>query len=45
MWRPGIPWMRMRFAEKRANQLTNDAGDAVTRTPEYKVCAVWIQQI
>ncbi len=32
----------MHFAEERANLLTNDAGDAVTGTPEYKVCAVRI---
>ena len=34
--------MPMHFAEARANTLTNDAGDAVTGTAEYKVCAVRI---
>jgi formate dehydrogenase major subunit/formate dehydrogenase alpha subunit len=42
--RPGCAWMPMHFAEERANLLTNDAGDAVTGTPEYKVCAVRIEQ-
>jgi len=31
--------MPFHFAEAKANQLTNDAGDAVTQTAEYKVCA------
>lgn len=38
--RPGCVWMPMHFAEAAANRLTNDAGDAVTGTGEYKVCAV-----
>ena len=41
--RPGCVWMPMHFAEERVNLLTNDAGDAVTGTPEYKVCAVRIE--
>jgi formate dehydrogenase alpha subunit len=43
--RPGCVWMPMHFAEERANLLTNDAGDAVTGTAEYKVCAVRIEKI
>ena len=43
--RPGCVWMPMHFAESRANLLTNDAGDAVTGTGEYKVCAVRVQKI
>ena len=43
--RPGCVWMPMHFAESRANLLTNDAGDAVTGTGEYKVCAVRIEAI
>ena len=35
----------MHFAESRANLLTNDAGDAVTGTGEYKVCAVRVEKI
>ncbi|MBZ0134770.1 MAG: molybdopterin-dependent oxidoreductase [Planctomycetes bacterium] len=36
----GCVWMPMHFAEEAANRLTNDAGDIVTGTGEYKVCAV-----
>ena len=35
----------MHFAESRANLLTNDAGDNVTGTGEYKVCAVRLDKI
>ena len=40
--RPGCAWMPLHFAEARANVLTVDAGDAVTGTAEYKVCAVQV---
>jgi predicted molibdopterin-dependent oxidoreductase YjgC len=43
--RPGCVWMPMHFPESRANLLTNDAGDGVTGTAEYKVCAVRIEAI
>ncbi len=43
--RPGCIWMPMHFAESRANLLTNDAGDSVTGTGEYKVCAVRVEKI
>ena len=43
--RPGCTWMPMHFAEARANLLTNDAGDSVTQTGEYKVCAVRIETV
>ncbi len=43
--RMGCTWMPMHFAESRANLLTNDAGDSVTGTGEYKVCAVRIQKL
>tara|TARA_B100000609_G_scaffold164336_2_gene136718 strand:- start:39 stop:1712 length:1674 start_codon:yes stop_codon:yes gene_type:complete len=36
----GCVWMPFHFAEARANLLTNDIGDNVTGTAEYKVCAV-----
>ncbi len=39
----GCVWMPMHFAEARANLVTNDVGDSVTGTPEYKVCAVRIE--
>ena len=37
--RPGCIWIPLHFPEARANLLTNDAGDSVTGTAEYKVCA------
>jgi predicted molibdopterin-dependent oxidoreductase YjgC len=40
--KPGCIWMALHFAEARANVLTNDKGDAVTGTAEYKVCAAEI---
>jgi predicted molibdopterin-dependent oxidoreductase YjgC len=40
--RVGCVWMPMHFAESITNRLTNDAGDAVTHTAEYKVCAVQV---
>ncbi len=36
----GSVWMPLHFAEEAVNRLTNDAGDRVTGTAEYKVCAV-----
>lgn len=41
----GCVWMPLHFAEARANLLTNDAGDSVTGTAEYKVCAVEIEKV
>ncbi len=43
--KPGCTWMPMHFSESRANLLTNDAGDPVTQTGEYKVCAVRIEPV
>jgi predicted molibdopterin-dependent oxidoreductase YjgC len=37
--------MPLHFAEARANLLTNDAGDAVTGTGEYKVCAARLEAV
>ncbi len=42
--RPGCTWMPLHFAESRANKLTNDAGDPITQTGEYKVCAVRVER-
>ena len=42
---PGMIWLPMHFAEARANLLTIDAGDVVTGTAEYKVCAARIEAI
>ena len=43
--RRGCAWMPMHFAESRANLLTNDAGDTITGTAEYKVCAVRVEAL
>lgn len=43
--RPGCIWMPLHFGEARANVLTNDAGDPVTGTAEYKVCAAEVIKI
>ncbi len=40
-----IVWMPFHFADARVNRLTNDAGDTVTGTGEYKVCAVRIERV
>lgn len=40
----GCVWMPLHFAEARANLLTNSAGDIVTGTAEYKVCAVRVKK-
>ena len=42
---PGCVWMPLHFAENPANRLTNDAGDSVTGTAEYKVCAVRVEAV
>jgi len=43
--RRGCIWMPLHFAENMANYLTNDAGDAVTGTAEYKVCASRVEKL
>jgi formate dehydrogenase major subunit/formate dehydrogenase alpha subunit len=43
--RRGCIWMPLHFAENMANRLTNDQGDAVTGTAEYKVCAARIDKL
>ena len=43
--RRGCVWMPMHFEESRANLLTNDAGDGITGTAEYKVCAVRVESL
>ncbi|MEE8467082.1 MAG: molybdopterin dinucleotide binding domain-containing protein [Planctomycetota bacterium] len=43
--RPGCIWTPLHFAEARANILTNDAGDPVTQTAEYKVCAAEVTRL
>ncbi len=43
--RRGCVWMPLHFPEQNTNRLTNDAGDAVTQTAEYKVCAVRVEPL
>lgn len=40
----GIVSMTFHFAEANGNILTNNAGDPITKTPEYKSCAVRIDK-
>ena len=37
--KPGCIWMPLHFVEARVNLLTQDQGDPITGTAEYKVCA------
>ncbi|RKY22327.1 MAG: formate dehydrogenase subunit alpha [Planctomycetota bacterium] len=43
--RKGCLWMPLHFAEARANLLTNDEGDPVTQTAEFKVCAAEVRKL
>jgi len=43
--RPGCLWIPLHFPDARANLLTNDVGDAVTGTAEYKVCAAEVKRL
>jgi predicted molibdopterin-dependent oxidoreductase YjgC len=43
--RPGSIWMPLHFPDVRANYLTNDAGDQITGTAEYKVCAARLEPV
>ncbi len=40
---PNAIWMPFHFPEARTNALTTDAGDKITGTGEYKVCAARIE--
>jgi formate dehydrogenase major subunit/formate dehydrogenase alpha subunit len=42
---PDNVWMPFHFAEACVNLITNDAGDKVTGTGEYKVCAVKLRKL
>ena len=42
--KPGVVFIPMHFLENAANRLTNAALDPVTKTPEYKVCAVQVEK-
>jgi predicted molibdopterin-dependent oxidoreductase YjgC len=41
---PGVVFIPMHFMENAANRLTNPALDSVTKTPEYKVCAIHLEK-
>ena len=41
----GCVWMPLHFPEANTNRLTNDVGDPVTQTAEFKVCAVRVQPL
>jgi formate dehydrogenase major subunit len=43
--KPGMIFMPLHFEEAMANLLTNPALDPISKTPEYKVCAVAIDKI
>jgi predicted molibdopterin-dependent oxidoreductase YjgC len=43
--RPGCIWLPLHFTEALANRITNDAGDRVTGTAEYKVCAAEVRRV
>jgi predicted molibdopterin-dependent oxidoreductase YjgC len=42
---PGVVCMTFHFAEAPTNMLTNPAGDCITKTPEYKICAVRVEKL
>jgi predicted molibdopterin-dependent oxidoreductase YjgC len=41
---PGVVFIPMHFMENAVNRLTSSALDPVTKTPEYKVCAVRLEK-
>jgi formate dehydrogenase major subunit len=41
---PGVVFIPMHYMENAANRITNCALDPVTKTPEYKVCAVNLEK-
>jgi formate dehydrogenase major subunit len=40
----GMVWMTFHYREGNCNWLTNNVGDKVTKTPEFKACAVRIER-
>ena len=40
----GMVWMTFHYRDGNCNWLTNNAYDVVTKTPEYKACAVNVQK-
>ncbi|HBD08168.1 MAG TPA: hypothetical protein DCZ69_07875 [Syntrophobacteraceae bacterium] len=43
--KPGMIFMPLHFEEAMANLLTNSAMDPISKTPEYKVCAVKLEKV
>jgi predicted molibdopterin-dependent oxidoreductase YjgC len=43
--RRGSIWIPLHFGEARANLLTTDAGDPITQTASYKVCAADVAKV
>ena len=41
----GMIWMAFHFREGNANWLTNDASDTITKTAEFKACAVQVARL
>ena len=41
---PGVVWMSFHFPDCPTNQVTSGAYDKVTKTYEYKVCAVKVEK-
>ena len=41
---PGILFMTFHYWESAVNELTNSAYDPISKTAEYKVCAVKIEK-
>jgi nitrate reductase NapA len=42
--RDGLVFVPMHYPDKMINELTNDAYDAMSKQPEYKICAVKIEK-
>jgi formate dehydrogenase major subunit len=42
---PGLTFITFHFTESPGNILTNSAADTVTKTPEFKMCAVKVEKI
>jgi predicted molibdopterin-dependent oxidoreductase YjgC len=43
--KPGVVFIPLHYMENAANRLTNAALDPVTKTPEYKVCAMQLAKM
>jgi len=42
---PGVIWMSFHYKDSPTNAITSDAIDPITKTGEYKVCAVKVEKI